>query len=195
MRPAGPRAAAVAALLHQEQGGYANLVLDAELDRSGLDRAGPRLCGGGVLHHGGKTGRPGLYPGALLPKGVEKLDPPVRAIQRSGLAQARFMQVPPSAAVNEAVKLVRAFGKASAAGLVNAVLRKSCSFDLDAARLCGRDPAPDGAGVRRAGCGGVSAPILPPGGPGHIREIFDGKSPDDFDEETLTTINKSLKTA
>ena len=23
-----------------------------------------------------------------------------------------------------------------------------------------------------------------------IREIFDGKSPDDFDEETLTTINK-----
>ena len=23
-----------------------------------------------------------------------------------------------------------------------------------------------------------------------IKEIFDGKSPDDFDEETLTTINK-----
>ena len=31
MRPAGPRGAAVAALVHQEQGGYANLVLDAEL--------------------------------------------------------------------------------------------------------------------------------------------------------------------
>ena len=27
-----------------------------------------------------------------------------------------------------------------------------------------------------------------------IREIFEGKSPDDFDEETLTTINKSSKT-
>lgn len=28
-----------------------------------------------------------------------------------------------------------------------------------------------------------------------IREIFDSKSPDDFDEETLTTINKFLRTA
>lgn len=28
-----------------------------------------------------------------------------------------------------------------------------------------------------------------------IKEIFGGKSPDDFDEETLTTINKFLKTA
>lgn len=27
-----------------------------------------------------------------------------------------------------------------------------------------------------------------------IREIFEGKSPDDFDEETLITINKFLKT-
>lgn len=27
-----------------------------------------------------------------------------------------------------------------------------------------------------------------------IREIFEGKSPDDFDEETLTTINKFLRT-
>lgn len=28
-----------------------------------------------------------------------------------------------------------------------------------------------------------------------IKEIFDGKSPDEFDEETLSTINKFLKTA
>ena len=28
-----------------------------------------------------------------------------------------------------------------------------------------------------------------------IREIFDSRSPDDFDEETLTTINKFFKTA
>lgn len=27
-----------------------------------------------------------------------------------------------------------------------------------------------------------------------IREIFDGKSPDEFDEETLTTIDKFLRT-
>ena len=43
------------------------------------------------------------------------------------------MQVPASAAVNEAVKLTRTFKKSSASGLVNAVLRKACGYDLDAA--------------------------------------------------------------
>ena len=133
MRPAGPRAAAVAALLHQEQGGYANLVLDAELDRSGLTGRDRAFAGAVFYTTVEKQAALDYILGRFLPKGVEKLDPPVRAILRSGLAQARFMQVPPSAAVNEAVKLARAFGKASAAGLVNAVLRKSCSFDLDAA--------------------------------------------------------------
>src|SRR5699024_12533872 len=71
--------------------------------------------------------------GACLAEGVHQLGPPVRAVVRSGVAQARFMQVPPSAAVNEAGKLTRAYGKASAAGLVNAVLRKACGYDLDTA--------------------------------------------------------------
>ena len=43
------------------------------------------------------------------------------------------MQVPVSAAVNEAVKLTRSFKKSSASGLVNAVLRKACVYDLDKA--------------------------------------------------------------
>ena len=133
MRPAGPRAAAVAALLHQEQGGYANLVLDAELDRSGLTGRDRAFAGAVFYTTVEKQAALDYILGRFLPKGVEKLDPPVRAILRSGLAQARFMQVPPSAAVNEAVKLTRAFGKASAAGLVNAVLRKACGYDLNAA--------------------------------------------------------------
>ena len=45
------------------------------------------------------------------------------------------MQVPVSAAVNEAVKLTRTFKKASASGLVNAVLRKACNYDLETARF------------------------------------------------------------
>ena len=45
------------------------------------------------------------------------------------------MQVPASAAVNEAVKLTRAFRKSSAAGLVNAVLRRACTYDLSTARF------------------------------------------------------------
>ncbi len=73
--------------------------------------------------------------GQFLPKGLAKLDAPVREILRSALAQARYMQVPASAAVNEAVKLTRAFRKSSAAGLVNAVLRRACTYDLSTARF------------------------------------------------------------
>ena len=43
------------------------------------------------------------------------------------------MQVPVSAAVNEAVKLTRSFKKSSASGLVNAVLRRACAYDLSGA--------------------------------------------------------------
>ena len=49
----------------------------------------------------------------------------MRAVLRSGLAQAKYMQVPMSAAVNESVRLTQALGKSSAAGMVNAVLRKA----------------------------------------------------------------------
>ena len=71
----------------------------------------------------------------FLPKGLARLDPQVREILRAALAQARYMQVPVSAAVNEAVKLTRTFKKASASGLVNAVLRKACNYDLETARF------------------------------------------------------------
>ena len=69
----------------------------------------------------------------FLPKGLAKLDPQVREILRAALAQARYMQVPASAAVNEAVKLTRTFKKASASGLVNAVLRRAIGYDLGSA--------------------------------------------------------------
>ena len=57
----------------------------------------------------------------FLPKGLAKLDPQVREILRAALAQARYMQVPAAAAVNEAVKLTRTFRKASASGLPGAL--------------------------------------------------------------------------
>ena len=60
-------------------------------------------------------------------KPVTKLDAPVRAVLRAGLAQARYMNVPLPAAVNESVRLTKALGKASAAGMVNAVLRRAAS--------------------------------------------------------------------
>jgi len=130
---ASPRAAAVSALIRQEQDGFSNLILDAELRRQkldGRDKAFASAIFYTVLEHRGTLD---YILEQLLPKGLARLDPPVREILRSALAQARYMQVPVSAAVNEAVKLTRSFKKSSASGLVNAVLRRACAYDLSGA--------------------------------------------------------------
>ena len=132
---ANPRAAAVAALVRQEQDGFSNLVLDAELRRQKLEGRDKAFAGAifyTVLEHRGTLD---FILEQFLPKGLARLDPQVREILRAALAQARYMQVPVSAAVNEAVKLTRTFKKASASGLVNAVLRKACNYDLETARF------------------------------------------------------------
>jgi 16S rRNA (cytosine967-C5)-methyltransferase len=57
---------------------------------------------------------------------VAKMDLPARLGLRLGLYQLRFLsRIPPSAAVNESVNLVRASRVKSAAGFVNAVLRRA----------------------------------------------------------------------
>lgn len=130
---ASPRGAAVAALVRQEQDGFSNLILDAELRRQkldGRDKAFASAIFYTVLEHRGTLD---YILEQFLPKGLARLDPPVREILRSALAQARYMQVPVSAAVNEAVKLTRSFKKSSASGLVNAVLRRACAYDLSGA--------------------------------------------------------------
>jgi 16S rRNA (cytosine967-C5)-methyltransferase len=60
-----------------------------------------------------------------LDKPIERLDVAVAIALRMGAFQLRFLErVPPSAAVNESVEIVKRARKSSAAGLVNAVLRK-----------------------------------------------------------------------
>jgi 16S rRNA (cytosine967-C5)-methyltransferase len=57
---------------------------------------------------------------------LQGFDLPVKLALRLGLYQLRFLsRIPPSAAVNESVNLVRAAGLRSAAGLTNAVLRRA----------------------------------------------------------------------
>ncbi|MGH9572740.1 MAG: 16S rRNA (cytosine(967)-C(5))-methyltransferase RsmB [Candidatus Acidiferrales bacterium] len=64
--------------------------------------------------------------GRNLEKPVARLDLPVALSLRLGLYQLRFMRkVPMHAAVNESVELMKRARKASAASLVNAVLRKA----------------------------------------------------------------------
>lgn len=123
------RRIAVQALVRQEESGFANLVLNAVLEHqelTGRDRAFVSALFYGV------TERLLTLDWALarcLSRPLTKLDPQVRAILRSGLYQARYMQVPQAVAVNESVSLCRALKKSSAAGLVNAVLRKAVGQD------------------------------------------------------------------
>lgn len=127
-----PRRLAVKALLHQEQAGYANLVLDGELKKctpplEPRDAAFASRIFYTVLEY-----QPLLdyLLDHFSKKPVARLDAPVRAVLRSGLAQARYMEVPLPAAVNESVKLTKALGKTSAAGMVNAVLRRAAAMPV-----------------------------------------------------------------
>ena len=58
---------------------------------------------------------------SYMTKGTQK--PVIRGILRMGACQLLFMRVPPSAAVNESVKLAKEVGKAAMAGYINGVLR------------------------------------------------------------------------
>lgn len=61
----------------------------------------------------------------LAGKPLKYFDPEIATILRLGIYQICFLEkIPKSAVVNEAVELSKAAGKRSAAGLVNAVLRK-----------------------------------------------------------------------
>ncbi len=58
-------------------------------------------------------------------RAAERLDPEVRIALRMGIYQLRYLErIPAHAAVSESVQLVRRARKTSAAGFVNAVLRK-----------------------------------------------------------------------
>lgn len=114
---ANPRAAAVAALVRQEQDGFSNLILDAELKRQKLEGRDKAFASAIFYTVLGTPGHTGLYSGTVSAQGSGKgWMPRCREILRAALAQARYMQVPVSAAVNEAVKLTRSFKKSSATG-------------------------------------------------------------------------------
>lgn len=73
-----PRGAAVAALVRQEQDGFSNLILDAELRRQkleGRDKAFASAIFYTVLEHQGTLD---YILSRFLPKGLAKLDPQVR---------------------------------------------------------------------------------------------------------------------
>ena len=126
---------AVKALVRQEQNGYANLVLDAELKKCTppLDARDTAFAASIFYTALERQNTLDFCLSQFSRKPVAKLDAPVRAILRAGLAQATYLRVPLPAAVNESVKLARAFGKTSAAGMVNAILRRAAAFEPEKA--------------------------------------------------------------
>ena len=124
-KPVSPaRRAAFEILREVEAGAFSSILLAADnLQLSSVDRA---LCHELVLG----VLRWQLWLDKLIEhyakRAVESLDFTVRLALRIGLYQLRFLtRVPASAAVNEAVNLVRSARVSSAAAFVNAVLRRA----------------------------------------------------------------------
>ena len=120
-----PRYLAVKLLCKTFSGGsFSNLQLDSGLKNSDLDEREKKFCS--VLYYGVIERKITLdhIISSLCSRPVEKLDNSIINILRCGIYQILYMDgIPDSASVNESVSLVRKFGKTSASGMVNAVLR------------------------------------------------------------------------
>lgn len=105
---------------------WADAALGPALRRNGLTGADAALCSRivyGVLQNQALLD---FYLSAWCAQKPEHLQPPLQDILRIGLYQILFLdKIPTSAAVNESVELAKVSGRAAAAGLVNAVLRRA----------------------------------------------------------------------
>ncbi len=105
-------------------GSYSNIQLSHGLSESDMNDRDKKLCS--VIYYGVIERRITLdhIIGGLSSRPVAKLDNTVLNILRSGIYQLLYMEsVPDNAAVNESVSLAKKFGKTSASGMVNAILR------------------------------------------------------------------------
>lgn len=104
---------------------WADAALKAQIQRDGLSAADAALCSRmvyGVLQNQFLLD---YYLGAYCSQRTDHLQPPLLEILRLGAYQILYLdKVPDYAAVNQSVELARLFKRGSAAGLVNAVLRK-----------------------------------------------------------------------
>jgi 16S rRNA (cytosine967-C5)-methyltransferase len=140
--PASPaRSAAFQILLRvSQQDSYSSELLHSDLlrDLSAADRG---LCTEIVLGVLRWQSALDLAITAVSDKNLRSLDPEVLTALRIAAYQIRFLdRVPPRAAVNESVELVRSARKRSAVGFANAVLRKLVSSPPT---ITARTPAED----------------------------------------------------
>ena len=120
---------------------WADAALGPLLRQRGLTGADAALCSRivyGVLQNQALLD---FYLAAWCSQKPEHLQPPLLDILRIGLYQILFLdKIPVSAAVNESVELAKSSGRGSAAGLVNAVLRRAARERDHLPPIPDRDP-------------------------------------------------------
>lgn len=103
---------------------YSNIQLNSGLEKSDLDIKGKKLCT--AIYYGVIQRKITLdyIIKKYCSRPIEKMDSIVVTILRCGIYQLLFMDnIPDNVAVNENVALAKKFGKTSASGMINAVLR------------------------------------------------------------------------
>lgn len=103
---------------------FSNIQLNSGLKNSDLDERDKKLCS--AIYYGVIERK--IYLDYIIDKfssrPVHKLDNTILNILRCGIYQILFMDnIPDNASVNESVSLTKKFGKSSASGMVNAILR------------------------------------------------------------------------
>lgn len=109
---------------------YSNIAVDAVLNQNEASSA-PFVC---ALVYGVIERKITLdyFLSKLLTQPIKKLNPQVLTILRMGVYQIKYMdKVPVSAAVNESVKLSKKVKCGFASGLINSVLRKIASTEIE----------------------------------------------------------------
>ena len=142
MKPATARESALRVLVSvRNASAWSDAALKAQLDKDGL--SGPEASLATRLVYGVMQNRLLLdfWIAAYCTQKPDHLQVPLLDILRMGVYQIVFLdRIPDSAAVNESVNLTRTFGRAQAAGLVNAVLRKVVKNKESLPKPSGVDP-------------------------------------------------------
>lgn len=121
----------------------------------GPDRGFARAMASAALRQLGRIDK-GLAP--FLSRPIQTATPPARALLRIGAAQAWLMETPPHAVVSETVDAAKGWARArSAAGFLNAVLRKAVTDRSHFDRTQATAVWPDWLTVELMTCIGVEA--------------------------------------
>ena len=119
-KSSGDRLRAARLLIRIDNGAFASRLLERET------AAGVRVRVFGVLRWQRRLDHV-LTP--LLKRPLARLDPEVRAALRMGCFEVQQLGVPAPVATDEMIRLTRRLGKSSAAGMVNAVLRRAAAVE------------------------------------------------------------------